>query len=189
MYFFCILIALLSSCHHKEPKAYRLLRSMDGDSMFVTDYNCHKTDCEEIELRLLGMDAPEYSQDPWGERARDFLLSQIHDDTKLFIETTSPVNDKYGRRLSFLYYETANGRKFLNYEMLKNGYAQLFILSKNFKHATKLKDAEAYARSHKLNIWQPNNGLTMSPYKYRKLKKKQAKKAARHPEEPAKQAT
>lgn len=180
MYFFCILIALLSSCHHKEPKVYRLLQSFDGDSMFVTDYACHETKCPVTELRLLGIDAPEYTQDPWGERSRDFLLSQIHEDTKLFIETSSPVTDKYGRRLSFLYYETPEGKKkFLNYEMLKNGYAQLFILSKNFKHSTRLKDAEAYARSRKLNIWQTTGGLTMSPYKYRKLKKKEKKNEAR----------
>ena len=163
MYFFCILIALLSSCHHKEPKVYRLSKSLDGDSMFVTDYNC-RVSCEETELRLLGMDAPEYDQDPWGKRAREFLRSQVHDDTKLFIEGTSPATDKYGRRLAFLYYQEANKRKFLNYEMLRNGYAQLFIISKNFKHATKLKDAEAYARTHKLHIWQETNGLTMSPY-------------------------
>ncbi len=180
LYLLCL---LLSSCHHKEPKVYRLSKSLDGDSMFVTDYNCRKA-CAETELRLLGMDAPEYSQDPWGKRAREFLVSQIHGDTKLYVETTSPVHDKYGRTLAFLYYETNNERKFLNYEMLKNGYAQLFILSKNFKHATKLKDAEAYARSRKLHIWQETGGLTMSPYKYRKMKKKalkKAQKAVNHP--------
>ena len=164
-----LLCFLLSSCQQEATKTYRLSKSLDGDSMFVTDYNCH-TECAETELRLLGMDAPEYSQDPWGKHALEFLLSQIHDDTKLFIETTSPPTDKYGRTLAFLYYDSGNQKKFLNYEILKNGYAQLFIISKNFKHATELKDAEAYARTHRLHIWQEVNGLTMSPYKYRKLK-------------------
>jgi micrococcal nuclease len=167
LYLLCL---LLSSCQQDSTRTYRLSKSLDGDSMFVTDYNCRALSCPQTELRLLGIDSPEYSQDPWGKRASEFLLSQIHGDTKLFLETSSPVIDKYGRTLAFLYYETNNEKKFLNYEMLKNGYAQLFIISKNFKHATALKDAEAYARTHKLHIWQESNGLTMSPYKYRKLK-------------------
>ena len=166
LYLLCL---LLSSCQQDSTRTYRLSKSLDGDSMFVTDYDCHNA-CRETEIRLLGIDSPEYSQDPWGKRAREFLLSQIHGDTKLFLETTSPPIDKYGRTLAFLYYGNANEKKFLNYEMLKNGYAQLFIISKNFKHATALKDAEAYARTHKLHIWQETDGLTMSPYKYRKLK-------------------
>ncbi len=170
MIFISLLCLFLTSCHHQASTTYRLFKSYDADSMQVVDYNCHDLECPQTEIRLLGVDAPEKTQEPWGLRAKEFFLSKIHDDTKLYIEPGIPALDKYGRTLAFLFYEDESGKHLFNSELLRNGYAQLFILSPSMKHLTELKDAEATARAQRLHIWQSGNGLTMSPYKFRKLK-------------------
>lgn len=173
-----ILLFLLTSCNHSQHKPYRLVKAFDGDSMLITDYDC-KVQCKNLELRLLGIDAPEFSQDPWGKRAKEFLLSQIQ-DAKIYIETDFEPHDKYGRTLVYLFYANPSQAdeakniyklKFLNQELLERGYAEIFLLDSNLKYADKLKLAEYQAKNHELNIWSKQDGLKISPYKYRKAQK------------------
>jgi len=125
-------------------------------------------DGSEEEVRLLGIDTPEYTQDPWGKRARKFLLSEVSIGESLKIETVNPSRDKYGRLLAFVFYEDEGGEEeFLNEEMLENGFAELYILQKWNVYNDRLKEAEAEAREAKLNIWSMN-GTKMRPSEYRK---------------------
>lgn len=152
------------------------MQAFDGDSMLVTDYDC-KVKCENLEIRLLGIDTPESTQEPWGKEARNFLLSKIQ-NSKIYIETDIDPKDKYGRTLVYLFYlpegkdATSDNFKLLNQEILSNGYAELFLIGTNLKYADKLKEAEYLAKSQHLHIWNLENGLTMSPYKYRKSHKR-----------------
>jgi endonuclease YncB( thermonuclease family) len=121
-----------------------------------------------IKLRMLGMDAPETKQQDWGKKATEFLKQELSDDKYIFIETDIEPRDRYGRLLAYVY--DSQGIS-INEKMLREGYAELLILGANDKYATSFKAAEAYARQHKLNIWSEDDGLEMSPYKYRKKMK------------------
>lgn len=173
---FCLIFILLflSSCQASEP-AYRLVHANDADSFYVTDYDC-KFDCKKQELRLIGIDAPEYSQDPWGKAAMNYVLEQIKPETKIYLENGLTPIDKYGRRLVFLSYTHADKRKsMLQLDLLEHGYAQLFTFDKRQKHLDRFKMAELSARSKNINIWDTENGLKMNPSKYRR--KQKAKKS------------
>ncbi|MDD9898748.1 MAG: hypothetical protein OXU45_07095, partial [Candidatus Melainabacteria bacterium] len=89
---YLLITLLLSSCTQDIP-VYRLLHANDADSCFVTDYECMQ-DCERIELRLIGIDAPEYKQDPWGKRALNYLLDNIKADTKIYLQNGIEEYDK-----------------------------------------------------------------------------------------------
>jgi len=128
-------------------------------------------DGHEEEVRLLGIDTPEYTQDPWGKRAREFVLENIQQGEVLAVETVEPRRDKYGRLLAFVFFEDEKEKKFLNEEILEAGFAELYILNKWNSYNSRLKEAEASAREQSLNIWS-SNGLKMSPYQYRKKNKK-----------------
>ena len=82
--------------------------------------------------------------------------------------------DKYKRTLAYVYNEEG---AFANKLLLEQGYAELFTFAKNREHLLEFKQAEAKARESKLNIWDPENGLKLRPYKFRK---KHAKKRKKH---------
>ncbi len=162
-----LLVAIcLSACHNSSANEFFFIRAQDGDSLLIQDQSGNKT-----QLRLLGIDTPEYSQEPWGKRAQNFVYSQIQAGEQIWIEYGREKTDKYSRTLAYVFYEGNGQKKFLNEEILRNGWAEIFIFDKNDPHNQKLKDALAFAKSNQLNIWQ-SNGLSLSPYKYRKLHKK-----------------
>lgn len=165
----CLLSVLaFSSCTCLDKNFFSLEEVIDGDSIRVLQLNCQE--CKKLEIRLLGIDAPEYSQDPWGQRARNFVLERIGLGHKLRIEFKGI--DKYNRHLAYVFFDDAYGKElFLNEELLANGYADIFILGKSMAHTTKLKAAYSKARRQELNIWDMEKGIKIRPYRYRKLQK------------------
>lgn len=174
----------LQSCTPDAPRTKcELIKVIDGDSMILNKVlkNGNK---KKIEVRLLGVDAPEYTQDSWGPRAREFVVAQLSGATALEIEHGKDKKDKYGRSLVYLYYlvsdkQLESEKKYLlNEELLRNGFAEVYLDKDNNEYLRLFKEAEAQARLKQLNIWQATNGLTMSPQKYRKLSKKRKQKTS-----------
>jgi len=179
-----LILTVLSSCADSGRERYKLVRVIDGDSIKVKKIVSKEKVAEnmqlateiinntELNIRMLGIDAPEYSQKPWGLRARKFLADMI--DKEVYLEFDLEKFDKYGRTLAYVFNAD---NKFLNLEMVKNGYATIFITKINRKYATEFKEAYSKARADNLNIWDDELGLKMSPYQYRKkMKKARAKK-------------
>lgn len=166
-----IILALclfLTSCTSQETFNYKLIEVVDGDSLVLESLETG----EEEMTRLLGIDAPEYSQDPWGKRAREFILSEISPGDKLVVKTLREDRDKYGRLLAFVFYKEDDNLEFLNEEILEEGFAEIFVLSEWNAYNDDLKEAEAEAREEKKNIWS-SDGIKMRPYEYRKKYMKQ----------------
>lgn len=172
-----LLILLLLFLPVSASKLYsaRLISAHDGDTITV------ESGAKRYRIRLLGIDTPELDQAPWGARARTSLCTILGSALCDFGNTTIKYeydvlkHDKYGRELAYVY--NSKG-EMLNELLLKNGYAVVFILEPNTRYATKLKDAEAYARSRNLAIWQPKSGLDRSPYEFRKRQFKTQRKRA-----------
>lgn len=128
--------------HYKLPPAYKIVSSLphiiDGDSVVVAG----------IEMRLLGIDAPELFQTcgEWsavyacGAKAKQHLLQLIGNKP-----ITCKYNkfDKYHRALAYCYL----GDTLLNLQMIKDGWAVSYY---------SFKKAEAAAKKAKIGIWQSN---------------------------------
>jgi micrococcal nuclease len=131
----------------------------DGDTISVI---LHK---KQEKLRLIGIDAPETGQNPWGEQAKQYLESVVQASKwKVTIETDAQKTDQYGRILAYVW--TADGR-LINLEMIKCGYAILYTVPPNVKYVAEFKKAQAEAREKRLGIWS-ENGLREKPHDYRK---------------------
>lgn len=149
---------------------YKLVKVLDGDTVLLEEVKgktC-ENQCKEIRVRLIGVDAPEQSQSPWGQLASQFLSAALKNPT-VYLEYGSQKLDKYKRTLAYVY---NSDKQLINRMLLENGYAEIFILGENRKHLKEFKQAETRAREQNLNIWNPNNGLTLSPIKYRQKYKK-----------------
>jgi micrococcal nuclease len=140
-----------------DTVAVRIVNDGDTVSAVVSGY------FEKI--RLIGIDAPEIGQGPWGEIAKRHLTEMIISSSwRVTIEYDLEKRDKYGRLLAYLC--TKDGRM-VNREMLREGYAVIFTLPPNMKYAAEFVAAERYARKRKIGIWS-RNGIREKPVVYRK---------------------
>ena len=137
----------------------RVEKIYDGDTIasFV--------DAHFEKIRLIGIDAPELDQRPWGKKAKECIGSLITaSESMVSLEYDVERRDKYGRLLAYI--RTHDG-KMINEEMLKKGCAVLFTIPPNVKYVERFRAAQKEAQEHKTGIWS-ENGLRERPYDYRK---------------------
>ncbi len=145
---------------NKEDDGFApVMRVHDGDTVSVT------VGQRREKVRLIGIDAPELAQKPWGGEAKKYLESILSSSgRRVRLEYDVEKRDKYGRLLAYLW--TKDGRM-VNLLMVKAGYAMLFTLPPNVKYSSELVAAQQEASSKKLGIWG-QKGLKERPVDYRK---------------------
>ena len=117
-----------------------------------------------LKTRLIGLDAPEMNQRPWGRRAKEHLIDiMMHTDWMVTVETDVVTLDKYGRSLAYLW---TKNNELINERMILDGYAVLFTIKPNVKYRNNFSRAEQRARQEMKGIWGPK-GLKEAPAKYR----------------------
>jgi len=167
----CILIlSIISLAHGKKERYSPPDNRAAGKTVFVGKIYDGDTISAFVnghfeKIRLIGIDAPEKDQRPWGRKARECLGSLISAaDSRVSLEYDIDKRDKYGRILAYIW--TQNGQM-INEEMMKNGCAVLFTFPPNVRYAERFLVAQKKAQEHKAGIWG-ENGLQESPYDYRK---------------------
>ena len=127
---------------------------LDGDSLRVGGK----------EVRLYGIDAPEYNQTcfdakkkeyPCGQKSREFLINLAGGKQ---VECAYFDMDKYDRYLS----KCSVGKASINEELIKSGMAVIYSFTEADEKMEKL---EAEAKKNKLGVWQ---GAFQLPKDYRK---------------------
>lgn len=137
----------------------RVIAVNDGDTVTL------HMNGRKYRSRLIGIDAPEVGQEPWGRRSRQHLrtlLKALH--WNVSIETDIEQHDKYGRLLVYLW--SVDGR-LINEIMLRDGNAVLFTIQPNSRYADQFRKAQHLAREAKLGIWG-TDGLKETPLEYKK---------------------
>lgn len=170
--YICLCLCLFSSCNKTDLDVVEVLKVFDGDSFLVRDYPCN--DCQDYQVRLLGIDAPESKQKPWGPNSKVVLEKLIGEDMIIFLEYDIQKIDKYKRHLAYAFADK-NAEILINEKMISSGSAELYSFSKDLKYLERLKTAEMNAKASGLGIWDKNNPLTQSPSVYRKKHKSKTK--------------
>lgn len=116
-------------------------------------------------VRLIGIDAPELQQKPWGQRAKRHLSELLSaSQWTVSIEFDIEKRDVHGRLLSYIW--TSDGRM-INVQMLKDGYAVLYTFPPNIRYVDEFKKAQDEARGKGLGIWG-RGGPKETPREYRR---------------------
>ena len=144
----------------KDYKEFVVKAVCDGDTISLTD--C-KSDQKEKKIRLLGIDAFEHDQFPYGKEGKDFLTKLVL-NKKVCIETDVNEKDIYGRTLGYVLLKDT----FINEELLKNGLALLYDFPPNTKYIDKLKKAQIYARKNMIGVWKDGDYIKETPAQHRK---------------------
>ena len=117
-------------------------------------------------MRLIGIDAPELAQQPWGSRAQAALETLVK-DRAVRLETDIAERDQYGRLLAYVYVDET----FVNLELIRQGQAVLYTVPPNVAHVEAYRTAQDEAREARRGVWNRDTPLTVSPDCYRKARK------------------
>lgn len=115
-------------------------RLADGDSI----------ECRGLgRIRLLGIDAPELNQPPYGRMAEGALARLIPSGTAVEIELDVEERDRYDRLLAYVWHEG----ELINWRMVRDGWAVVLTYPPNVQHAESLVAAQERARAEALGLW------------------------------------
>ena len=166
-----ILLSLLFlvSCQSQNksaiiPSDVKLARVVSGQSLEVLGMEAQPNLTSQI--RLIGLDAPDLRQTPWGEDAKkslETLIGGINQSIKLEFDLEN--KDKFNRTLAYVWKD----QLLLNEEIIKQGYALFVARSPNNKYNQRLEHAQQWARIMGKGIWNPDQPMRITPGEYRRL--------------------
>lgn len=168
--FFLLIITLLLIfstvvCAKRDENFYRVAEIQDGDTVTIVKDSFLGIFVKTEKVRLIGIDAPELAQEPWGRRAKNYLKKLLREsDWQVRVELDVQQRDRYGRILAYLWDNKGN---MINYLLIRNGYAMVYTIPPNVKYADLFVEAQRLAREEKKGIWG-KDGLTEKPSDWRK---------------------
>lgn len=120
-------------------------RVIDGDTVVLAGGE---------RVRYIGVDTPELHHpkkkvQPYAREATEFNRRLV-EGQKVRLELDVDRRDKYGRLLAYVYLE--DGR-FVNAELLKEGYAQLLTIPPNVRYVDLFVGLQKQARDAKRGLW------------------------------------
>jgi micrococcal nuclease len=167
-------IVLLASCQASPPKypAIKISRVSSGQAVEWIDNSQQPPVIQQG--RLIGIDAPDLGQEPWGKQAKQRLEELIgtSDQDAVSVEFEGTEADKYGRKFVYLW---KDGR-LLNEQLLKDGCVLASMRTPSssstsisgVKYRDRFIRGSQYARLMGQGIWNPAQPMRMSPSEFRK---------------------
>jgi len=128
---------------------------IDGDTVDVI------IDGREERIRLIGIDTPETKKrnspiECFGPEASAFTELLLPVGTPVYIERDIVNRDDYGRILGYVY--RADDGIFVNYELMRQGFAQPMSIPPNDAFAALFADAARAAEADNAGIWAACSG-------------------------------
>jgi micrococcal nuclease len=135
-------------------------RIVDGDTIIVF------IDDGRERVRLTGIDTPEIAHpangtreatpgECFGDEATSFTESLLDPGTPVRLERDVVGRDDYGRLLAYVY--RASDGLFVNYEIVRQGYAQPLTIPPNVTFADLMVQAAREAESDDVGLWSACN--------------------------------
>ncbi|WP_242031365.1 thermonuclease family protein [Coleofasciculus sp. FACHB-T130] len=166
-FLFCLLAFgfwfFLVGCQAKEVPTgvtVKVERVVTGQTLEVLDTSKQSALVERV--RLLGIEAPDMKQQPWGSAAQE-RLKQLIGGQSVLLESDGSSKDQFERRLAYVWKDGV----LLNEQMVVEGY--VFVpRSLNNKYDQRLTTAQEYARIMGKGIWNPEKPMRWTPAEFRR---------------------
>jgi micrococcal nuclease len=136
------------------PASCVVARVVDGDTFSCRDGR---------KVRLLGIDTPELGQGEPGRQAHAALRHLLPLGTTVRLERDVSSRDRFGRELAYIW----TGARMVNESLVRQGWAMLYTLPPNVKHAGRLERAQKEARAARAGLWG-SGGFECSPVAWRR---------------------
>jgi micrococcal nuclease len=157
--FGCCLLWLYG-CHSQSANlnltSVEVKRVISGQTLEIVEPETN----ELSQVRIMGIDAPDLKQSPWGIAARDKLTTLIQDSIEL--ESEVMTRDRFNRLITHVWH---NGT-LVSEQLLKEGYV-LVNTQYPHKYSQRLMEAREYARLMGYGIWHPQQPMRLTPKQFR----------------------
>ncbi len=117
---------------------FRVKEVVDGDTIVLED---------GTKVRYIGLNTPERDR-PFYEEATE-ANRKLTDGREVRLELDTVEIDQYGRTLAYVFV----GETFVNLELLRQGYANVFTVPPNVKYEERFREAEREAREAGRGLW------------------------------------
>ena len=131
----------------------------DGDTIRIRDGS------EKLTVRLACIDAPEISQDPYGERSRDFLRNILPIGTKVTLRIQTI--DRYGRSVAEVFTKRGN----INESIIEQGHGFVYRRYLSKCNGSRYLSLERQAQKLGLGVWSTSSTGIQRPWDYRRSKR------------------
>lgn len=136
-------------------------RVIDGDT-----FTCARGSTL-VTVRLLGIDAPELAQRPWGRQSSAHLARLLPRRSVVRLDLDVRERDRYGRVLAYAWSDSG----MVNERMLRAGLAVVYVQPPNVKYADDLRAAARAARAEGSGLWStPAFDCTPADYRQRRCR-------------------
>jgi endonuclease YncB( thermonuclease family) len=108
----------------------------------------------DVDVRMIGVDSPPLGE-PFGTEAVDLVIGLIFGKEVTLVADQLDANEE-GHLLRYVLIENT----FVNYELVKSGFAEATILEPNSACGTLLQVTEDEARTTEAGLWEPTPGVT-----------------------------
>ena len=122
----------------QEKKTFNVTKVFDGDTIEIETGE---------KIRLLGINTPEQGE-YYSEEAKE-KLTKLVEGKQARLESGPEDKDRYGRLLRYVFIDDTS----INLQILKEGYATVYILDPEEKYYLEFKEAEKEAKEKKLGLW------------------------------------
>ncbi len=133
-----------------EGVEVRIARAIDGDTVELDDGR---------RVRYIGVNTPERDQ-PFYEAATDANRRLVEGQAAWLVLDVQPT-DRYGRTLAYVWL----GDTFVNWELVRQGYATVYTEPPNVRYSEVLLAAQRAAREAERGLWAPAD----APLKIQKI--------------------
>ena len=166
-------LCFIPLCLYANSFTGTVVRVADGDTCVVQKADSSKFQVqgsksarkEEVRIRLVGIDAPEKSQEH-GKESADALARKILGRTVVVEYRPTSRNtskalrkDRYGRIIGTVYLDNRN----INQDMVRDGFAWWY---RKYSKDNNLSELETNARQQNRGLWTAENPT--APWHYRK---------------------
>jgi len=167
-----VLLICLMGCQATAPQGTiaTIVQTVSGDSLEISVPGGQADQVQRV--RLIGIDAPELQQDPWGLRAKE-RLEQLLAGRSVLLESEGSSLDRFDRRLAYVW----QGKTLLNEQLVLEGHALAMPRSvypdatgtfqPKTRYDQRLANAQTKARILGLGIWNPAQPLREAPMEFR----------------------
>lgn len=138
----------------------RVERVVSGQTIEVIDTTANIPVLKRV--RLIGINAPDLKQDPWGMAAKQ-KLQGLCQGQQVLLEFDEMESDRYDRLLAYIWHDHI----LVNEELVKQGYVLAEAGIYNTKYNQRLKNAQQWARIMGIGIWNPEEPMQITPAQFR----------------------
>lgn len=115
-----------------------------------------------VRVRLIGIDAPERDQEPFGTAAASALAAMLPTGSRAHLEADVAPRDQYGRTLAYVWLDGV----MVNWRMIRDGWAVPVVVAPNVQYVDFFRAARDRARRERRGLWSVG-GFACEPAAHR----------------------